>query len=86
MRKEYVELVNKFKALSDDEKQEEILNNINQLLKLLYLVNKKDNSFNEVLPIINKYENESEYYDVLYTYIISLKEETAKLINNKEAI
>ena len=82
MRQEYVELVNKFKKLSDEQKMTEILSNINELLRLLYITNKSFNEANDALPVINNYSNESEYFDALFTNIISLKEETAKLINN----
>lgn len=82
MKQEYIELVNNFKKLLDDEKKEEILKNINQLLKLLYKINKSFDSFNEALPIFKNYSDESEYYDALFTSVISLKEETAKLINS----
>ena len=81
MNQQYVELVDKFKQLSDEEKMQEIINNINELLKLLYFTNNTVDSSNQLLPIINEYSDESEYYDALFTRIISLKEETAKLIN-----
>ena len=84
MRQEYVELVNRFKELSDEQKMAEILSNINELLSLLYITNKSFNGLNEALPVINKYSDESEYFDALFTNIISLKEETAKLINNSK--
>ena len=81
MKQEYIELVNKFKDLSKTEKQIEIISNINELLRLMYIMNKSLNQSNEVLPIIKNYSNELEYYDVLFTIVISLKEEIAKLIN-----
>lgn len=81
MKQEYIELVNKFKDLSKTEKQIEIISNINELLRLMYIMNKSLNQSNEVLPIIKNYSNELEYYDVLFTNVISLKEEIAKLIN-----
>ena len=74
-------LVNRFKDLSDEQKMEEILSNINELLRLLFITNKTSNELNEALPVINNYSNESEYLDALFTNIISLKEEIAKLIN-----
>ena len=81
MKQEYIELVNKFKDLSKTEKQIEIISNINELLRLMYIMNKSLNQSNEVLPIIKNYSNELESYDVLFTKVISLKEEIAKLIN-----
>ena len=81
MKTEYVELVKYFRNLSDEEKMEEILNNVNELLNLLYTTNASLNSSNESLPLLNDYSNESEFYAVLFTNVISIKEETAKLIN-----
>ena len=80
MNQQYIELVNNFKELTGEDKKQEILNNINELLRLLYITNKTYNEFNEVLPILTNYSNDNDYYDALFTNIISLKEETAKLI------
>lgn len=50
-----MELVNSFRYLSTKNKQVEILDNLNQLLKLLYVENGMLDSTNEVLPVINNY-------------------------------
>ena len=49
-------------------------------------INKKIDNMNEVLPIYNNYSNDDEYFNLLFTYIISLKEENAKLIEKIENI
>ena len=86
MPKEYLNLINKFKHLDTDSKKEEIINNLFELLKLLYLTNKKIDNYNELLPVLKDYKNEDEYYDQLFTYIISLKEETAKLVDSTNGL
>jgi hypothetical protein len=57
-----------------------MIKNLYELLKLLYFANKTINNYNDILPVLNKYENDDEYFDLLFTYIISLKEENSKLI------
>ena len=80
MEEKYLNLVNSFKNLDIDDKKKEIIKNIGELLILLYKVNNSFDYDNKALPVINDYEDEDEYYDMLFTYIISLKEENAKVI------
>ena len=80
MENNYNNLINSFGELIDSDKRKIIIEDFNELLVLLYRINKTYNINNEVLPIINDYNNESEYLNVLYTRVISLKEEVAKLI------
>ena len=77
----YYELVDSFKDLDVYDKKEEIINELLGLLKLLSVVNKNEGIMNEVLPIIQSHDDEDEYFDELFTIIISLKEECAKLID-----
>lgn len=77
----YYELVDSFKDLDVYDKKEEIISELLSLLKLLSVVNKNSNVMNEVLPVIQSYDDEEEYFDELFTIIISLKEECAKLID-----
>ena len=63
------------------DKKEEIISELLSLLKLLSVVNKNSEVMNEVLPVIQSYDDEEEYFDELFTIIISLKEECAKLID-----
>lgn len=83
MKREYVDLIDSFRSLKDEDKKEEILKDINELLSLLYTTNKSYDYSNEALPILKNYSDDSEYLDALYSSIISLKEETAKLIEKE---
>ena len=80
MEERYIKLIEAFHKLDIEDKKEEILKNTYDLLKVLYFTNKSIDSDNDILPVFTKFENEDEYYDQLFTYIISLKEENAKLI------
>ena len=80
MEERYIKLIEAFHKLDIEDKKEEILKNIYDLLKVLYFTNKSIDSDNDILPVFTKSENEDEYYDQLFTYVISLKEENAKLI------
>ena len=80
MEEKYLNLVNSFNNLDIEDKKKEIIKNIGELLILLYKVNNSFDYDNKALPVINDYEDEDEYYDMLFTYIISLKEENAKVI------
>jgi hypothetical protein len=86
MEESYLKYIESFNELDIEDKKEEIKNNLYDLLRLLYFTNKKIDNMNEVLPIYNNYSNEDEYFNLLFTYIISLKEENAKLIEKIENI
>lgn len=81
MEKNYHDLIDAFKKLDINDKKAEIVKNISELLKLLYLVNENIDNSNTMLPILDDCENEDEYFNLLFSYVISLKEENAKLIN-----
>lgn len=80
MEEKYLNYIGSFNKLDIESKKEEIKNNLYDLLKLLYFINKKIDNMNEVLPVYNNYSNDDEYLNLLFSYIISLKEENAKLI------
>lgn len=82
MENKYIELVKAFKEMDIEDKKEDVMKQSLELLKLLYYINKKINKYNEVLPILSEYNDEDEYFDNLFTIIISLKEENAKLLDN----
>ena len=77
----YYKLVDSFSDLDIEDKKEEVLKHTLELLQLLYLKNKKLDKDADVLPVLNKYRDEDEYFNLLFSYIISLKEENAKLID-----
>ncbi len=80
MEEKYLNYIRSFNKLDIESKKEEIKNNLYDLLKLLYFINKKIDNMNEVLPVYNNYSNDDEYLNLLFSYIISLKEENSKLI------
>lgn len=86
MEESYLKYIESFNELDIEDKKEEIKNNLYDLLRLLDFTNKKIDNMNEVLPIYNNYSNDDEYFNLLFTYIISLKEENAKLIEKIENI
>ena len=78
----YINYFNSFKVLDTEDKKEEIINHFKDLIELLYKINKYYDNNNEILPILDKYETDEEFLDLLFTYIITLKEENAKMIEN----
>ena len=82
MENKYIELIKAFKEMDIEDKKEDVMKQSLELLKLLYYVNKKMDKYNNLLPILPEYNDEDEYFDKLFTIIISLKEENAKLLDN----
>ena len=82
MKEKHIELIKKFKKLDIEDKRSEVYKNTLELLQLLYYENKKIDNMNGILPVMSEYENEDQFLDVLFTTIISIKEENAKLIEN----
>ena len=79
--KKYYDLVSSFRELDLEDKKEEVLKHTLELLQLLYLKNKEFDKDADALPVLNKYRDKDEYFNLLFSYIISLKEENAKLID-----
>lgn len=86
MEENYINLISAFKQLDIEEKKEEILKKTYELIKLLYLENKKIDSFNTPLGILREYNDDDSYYNLLFSYIMTLREENAKLIEKIENI
>ena len=80
MQEKYNNYFMSFRELDEEMKKEEILKNMRELLSLLYSTNNKLLEENNMLPVLRNSGNDDEYYDLLFTYIISLKDENAKLI------
>ena len=86
MEEKYIELIKTFKQLDIEDKKAEILKKTAELINLLYLENKKIDSFNSPLGVLNEYSDDDSYYDLLFSYIMTLREESAKLIEKIENI
>ena len=86
MEGQYINLIKAFKELDIEDKKEEILKKIYELIQLLYLENKKIDSFNIPLGILQEYTDDNSYFDLLFTYVMTLREENAKLIEKIEKL
>ena len=86
MEESYLNYIKNFNELDIEDKKEEIKNNLYDLLKLLYFTNKKIDDMNKILPVYENYTSDDEYFNLLFTYIISLKEENAKLLEQMHDI
>ena len=86
MEESYIKYIKSFNDLDREDKKDEIKNNLYDLLKVLYFANNKIDNMNKTLPIYRNYSNEDEYFSLLFTYIVSLKEESAKLLEKLENI
>lgn len=80
MQEKYNDYFMSFRELDEESKKQEIIKNMRELLSLLYSTNNKLLVDNNMLPVLKNTDNDEEYFDLLFTYIISLKEENAKLI------
>lgn len=86
MEENYINLIAAFKGLEIEDKKEEILKKMYELIQLLYLENKKIDNFNTPLGILKEYSDDDSYYDLLFSYVITLREENAKLIEKIEKL
>lgn len=86
MEENYINLIAAFKGLEIEDKKEEILKKMYELIQLLYLENKKIDNFNTPLGILKEYSDDDSYYDLLFSYVMTLREENAKLIEKIEKL
>ena len=86
MEENYINLIAAFKGLEIEDKKEEILKKMYELIQLLYLENKKIDNFNTPLGILKEYSDDDSYYNLLFSYIMTLREENAKLIEKIEKL
>ena len=80
MKEEYLDLISKFRELNIEDKKKDILDIIYDEIRLLYLENKKIDDYNEPLGMLKEYSDDDSYFDLLFTYIMTLREENDKLI------
>ncbi len=81
---EYLELFRNFKELDIEDKRRELLKVISDEIRLLYLENNKISSYNEPLGLLEEYNDEDEYLNLLFIYTMLLREENDKLIEKVE--
>ncbi len=81
---EYLDLFRNFKELDIEDKRHEILKVISDEIRLLYLENNKISSYNEPLGLLEEYNDEDEYLNLLFIYTMLLREENDKLIEKIE--
>ena len=86
MEENYINLIATFKGLEIEDKKEEILKKMYELIQLLYLENKKIDNFNTPLGILKEYSDDDSYYNLLFSYVMTLREENAKLIEKIEKL
>lgn len=86
MEESYLKYIESFNELDIEDKKEEILKKIYELIQLLYLENKKIDSFNTPLGVLQEYTDDNSYFDLLFTYVMTLREENAKLIEKIEKL
>ena len=86
MEENYINLIEAFKGLEIEDKKEEILKKMYELIQLLYLENKKIDNFNTPLGILKEYSDDDSYYNLLFSYVMTLREENAKLIEKIEKL
>ena len=84
MPTEYLDLFRNFKELDIEDKRREILKVISDEIRLLYLENNKISSYNEQLGLLEEYNDEDEYLNLLFIYTMLLREENDKLIEKVE--
>lgn len=81
---EYLDLFRNFKELDIEDKRRELLKVISDEIRLLYLENNKISSYNEQLGLLEEYNDEDEYLNLLFIYTMLLREENDKLIEKIE--
>ena len=84
MSTEYLDLFRNFKELDIEDKRRELLKVISDEIRLLYLENNKISSYNEQLGLLEEYNDEDEYLNLLFIYTMLLREENDKLIEKIE--
>ena len=80
MIEKYIKYVNAFEQLYEEDKKKEIVNQLKDLLEILYNINYDVNDKNELLPIIDSFEDE-RFLSQVFTCILSIKEENAKILD-----
>ena len=81
MEEKYKNYVIAFNKLEKENKKKLILENLEELTKLFYKINSDFNYYTKPLPIFKDINNnDDEYLTELFSYILTLKEYSAKTI------
>ena len=81
MKEKYRDYIIAFNNLDLEDKRKEVIENLDGLIKLFYKVNIDFNEPTNILPVLKSANNEEEYLTKLFSYILTLKEVSAKTID-----
>lgn len=81
MKEKYRDYVIAFNNLDIEDKRREVIENLERLIKLFHKVNIDFNEPTNILPVLKNANNEEEYLTKLFSYILTLKEVSAKTID-----
>ena len=80
MLEKYKEYIDSFDELDKEDKQQAIIENIEELIKFLYKANKNFIDAPNILPVFKNPQNDDEFLKSIFTYILSLKELSAETV------
>ena len=81
MLEKYKEYIDSFDDLDKEDKQQAIIENIEELIKFLYKANKNFIDAPNILPVFKNPQNDDEFLKSILTYILSLKELSAETVD-----
>ena len=81
MLEKYKEYIDSFDELDKEDKQQAIIENIEELIKFLYKANKNFIDAPNILPVFKNPQNDDEFLKSIFTYILSLKELSAETVD-----
>ena len=81
MLEKYKEYIDSFDELDKEDKQQAIIENIEELIKFLYKANRNFVDTTNILPVFKNPQNDDEFLKSIFTYILSLKELSAETVD-----
>lgn len=81
LKNAYKNMLESFSDLEEEDKLEKIIKHVSELREFLEITNKKYDESNEMLDVLEEADTDefSDKLDVIFSYVISIKEEVAKL-------
>lgn len=78
----FEELLEQYQKLPIDSKREKNIEELKLIIAMLQLLcDRRKIKYDEIVTMdINKFQNESEYLDTIYTYITTLKEQLGSYV------